>query len=54
MPRHIVAIGGIESAAQRRALDRAILDLTGTDQPAVAFIPTATGDARQGSAPNEA
>jgi dipeptidase E len=45
MPRHIVAIGGIESAAQRRALDRAILDLTGTDQPAVAFIPTATGDA---------
>lgn len=42
----IVAIGGGEIAdAETEAIDEAILAATGTDDPTVLFVPTASGDA---------
>jgi dipeptidase E len=44
----IVAIGGGEIAdAETEAIDEAILAATGTDDPTVLFVPTASGDAEE-------
>lgn len=50
MVRHVVALGGggfSDDAAgvDDRALDDAVLRLTGADEPRVCFVPTASGDA---------
>lgn len=44
----IVAIGGGEIAdAETEAIDEAVLSATGTDDPTVLFVPTASGDAAE-------